>query len=94
MWGKLKRYNVAFTVVSRGDDPPYPPMSPRAALIAKNAIVSGPSARTNASRATNNPYPPMSANASRGTNNPYPEKLWLAFCSLAAWAFAVKLGCA
>ena len=30
----------------RGDDPPYPPMSVRAGLIAKTAIVSGPPAPT------------------------------------------------
>jgi hypothetical protein len=33
-------------VVPRGDDPPYPPLSVRSGLIAKNAIVSGPSAPT------------------------------------------------
>jgi hypothetical protein len=32
--------------ISRGDDPPYPPMSPRPGLIAKTAIVSGPTAPT------------------------------------------------
>jgi predicted ATPase/DNA-binding CsgD family transcriptional regulator len=32
--------------LSRGDDPPYPPMSERSGLIAKDAIVSGPTART------------------------------------------------
>jgi hypothetical protein len=29
------------TVFPRGSDPPYPPMSVRAALIAKNAMLSG-----------------------------------------------------
>jgi type III pantothenate kinase len=38
------------TVVSRGDDPPYPPVSVRADLIAKTAIVSGSPARTIAPR--------------------------------------------
>ena len=33
-------------MISRGDDPPYPPMSAHAGLIAKTAIVSGPPART------------------------------------------------
>jgi 3-phosphoshikimate 1-carboxyvinyltransferase len=33
-------------VVSRGGDPPYPPVSARPGLIAKTATVSGPSART------------------------------------------------
>jgi excinuclease ABC subunit C len=37
------------TVVSRGDDPPYPPMSAQTGLIAESAIVSGPSERTAAS---------------------------------------------
>jgi polar amino acid transport system substrate-binding protein len=32
------------TVISRRDDPPYPPMSARAGLIAKTAIASGPPA--------------------------------------------------
>jgi hypothetical protein len=36
------------TFVSRGDDPPYPPMSERAGLIATGAIVSGPPAPTEA----------------------------------------------
>jgi ribosome maturation factor RimP len=35
-----------FTVIPRGDDPPYPPVSVRAGLIAKTAIVSGPPGRT------------------------------------------------
>jgi hypothetical protein len=35
-------------VIIRGDDPPYPPMSGAAALIAKTAIVSGPPRRTRA----------------------------------------------
>jgi regulator of protease activity HflC (stomatin/prohibitin superfamily) len=34
--------------LSPGGDPPYPPMSVRAGLIAKSAIVSGPPARTKA----------------------------------------------
>jgi len=34
------------TVVSRGDDPPYPPVSARAGLIAETAIVSGPPPQT------------------------------------------------
>jgi hypothetical protein len=34
------------TVIPRGDDPRYPPMSVRAGLIAKTAIVSGLPART------------------------------------------------
>jgi len=38
------------TVIFRGSDPPYPPMSARAGLIAKTAIVSGPPARTVISR--------------------------------------------
>ncbi|MGH3210089.1 MAG: hypothetical protein ACRDNO_20265 [Trebonia sp.] len=33
-------------VTSRGDDPPYPPVSVRPGLIAKAAIISGPPART------------------------------------------------
>jgi 2-oxoacid:acceptor oxidoreductase delta subunit (pyruvate/2-ketoisovalerate family) len=37
---------LAELVIPRGDDPPYPPMSARPGLIAKSAIVSGPSART------------------------------------------------
>ena len=35
-------------MITRGDDPPYPPMSAPSGLIAKTAIVSGPSARTRA----------------------------------------------
>jgi hypothetical protein len=34
------------TAIFRGDDPPYPPMSVLAGLIAKTAILSGPPART------------------------------------------------
>jgi hypothetical protein len=37
------------TVISRVDDPPYPPMSVLAGLIAKTAIVSGPPAQTKTS---------------------------------------------
>jgi methylmalonyl-CoA mutase C-terminal domain/subunit len=37
------------TAIPRGDDPPYPPMSERAGLIAKTAIVSGPPAPTESS---------------------------------------------
>ena len=33
---------------ARGDDPPYPPMSVGAGLIAKPAILSGPRRRTSA----------------------------------------------
>jgi hypothetical protein len=33
-------------VITRGSDPPYPPMSVRAGLIARTAIVSGLPART------------------------------------------------
>ena len=32
--------------ISRGDDPPYPPLSARPGLIAKAAVVSGPPMRT------------------------------------------------
>jgi excinuclease ABC subunit C len=42
-------------LASRGDDPPYPPMSARPGLIAKDAIISGPSARTTASRGDDPP---------------------------------------
>jgi error-prone DNA polymerase len=44
-----------WAVIPRGDDPPYPPMSPRAGLIAKSAIVSGPPAATVASRGDDPP---------------------------------------
>ncbi len=51
-----------WAVVSRGGDPPYPPMSARPGLIAKTATVSGPPARTNVPREDDAPpYPPMSA---------------------------------
>ena len=50
-------------VVSRGGDPPYPPMSAQAGLIAKSAIVSGPPARTVVSRGDEPPASPMSARA-------------------------------
>jgi hypothetical protein len=36
------------TVVSRGDDPPYPPMSGLARPMAKTAIISGTQAQTRA----------------------------------------------
>jgi hypothetical protein len=49
------------TVIARGDDPPYPPMSARCGLIAKSAIVSGRPARTSAPG--EHWYPPMSAPA-------------------------------
>jgi hypothetical protein len=51
------------TVIPRGDDPPYPPMSVRAGLIAKAAIVSGPPARTALPRGDDPRYPPMSVRA-------------------------------
>jgi len=40
-------------VITRGDDPPYPPVCARAGLIAKTAIASGPPARTVTSRGIN-----------------------------------------
>ena len=40
-------------VISRGDDPPYPPMSTPTGLIAKTAILSGPPTRTNTRETTN-----------------------------------------
>jgi RNA polymerase sigma-B factor len=46
--GHLRSRLLDIAVVSRGDDPPYPPMCARADLIAKTAILSGPPARTKA----------------------------------------------
>ena len=43
-WKNIRLLRCA--VPPRGDDPPYPPMSTQPGLIAKTAIVSGPSART------------------------------------------------
>jgi hypothetical protein len=37
---------VTTTVIPRGDDPPYPPVSAWSGLIAKTAIISGPPKRT------------------------------------------------
>ena len=51
------------TVIPRGDDPPYPPMSEQPGLIAKTAIVSGPPARTAAQRGDD---PMMSAHNAQG----------------------------
>jgi hypothetical protein len=45
------------TVITRGDDPPYPPMSAPSGLIAKTAIVSGPPERTRTSRGTTLRHP-------------------------------------
>jgi simple sugar transport system ATP-binding protein len=45
------------TASSRGDDPPYPPMSVRPGLIAKTAIVSGPPAPTKSSQGDDPPEP-------------------------------------
>ena len=56
-----------FTVVPRGDAPPYPPVSDHAGLIAKTAIASGPPGRTAVPKGDDtqdlpqeddNPYPP------------------------------------
>ena len=51
-----------FAVTSRGDDPPYPPMSAQPGLIAKGAIVSGPPAPTDSGANPDDPrYPLVSA---------------------------------
>jgi fatty-acyl-CoA synthase len=57
--GKIQKYvlrggaaNLAqqLSVISRGGDPPYPPMSARPGPIAKTATISGPAARTRPAR--------------------------------------------
>ena len=50
---RTSRTRAATTVITRGDDPPYPPMSVRAGLIAKTAIVSGPPAPTKSPQGAN-----------------------------------------
>jgi simple sugar transport system ATP-binding protein len=52
----LATEGIALT--SRGGDPPYPPVPERPGLIAKTAIVSGPSAPAKSSREDDSPYPP------------------------------------
>jgi lysyl-tRNA synthetase, class II len=53
--GRVRRSTRA--VVARGDDPPYPPMSAQPGLIAKTAIVSGPSAPTKCAEGDQPPDP-------------------------------------
>ena len=48
---------VDLAVVSRGDDPPYPPMSAPTDLIAKGATVSGPPAPTHNPQGDTSPNP-------------------------------------
>jgi lysyl-tRNA synthetase, class II len=53
--GRMRRSTRA--VVARGDDPPYPPVSAQPGLIAKTAIVSGPSAPTKCAEGDQPPDP-------------------------------------
>jgi len=52
------------TVISRGGDPPYPPMLVTAGLIAKTAILSGPPSPTKS----------VSGGEGEGDDPPYPEQ--------------------
>jgi predicted ATPase/DNA-binding NarL/FixJ family response regulator len=60
-------------VVSREGDPPYPPVSVRAGLIAKNAIVSGPPAPTEVPRGSERPYSCHPTMIARADVPPYPR---------------------
>jgi simple sugar transport system ATP-binding protein len=62
---------AASTVVSRGDDPPYPPMSARPGLIAKTATVSGPPAPTESSQTDDSRGP--STEGSQADDSPEPR---------------------